>query len=136
MFYVGIAQLLRFVVFLEVVFALRQTETALKGAADHAGTVFGILIRIEAEEHAYASAVQPLRLRLQIRRILDRGNLREFRIERSCSGSVDRRTVHATRVEVADLLFVRTGYRPGVHSGFENLSQVLLILVRQLGKGT
>src|SRR6267378_7194128 len=135
MFHVGIAQLLRFVIFLEVVFAFRQTEAALKGAAYHAGTVLGILIRIEAEEHAYASAVQPLRLRFEIRHSFDRGNISEFRIERSCSGGADRRTVHATRVEVADLLFVRAGSSVGAPSGFENLSQVLLILVRQLSEG-
>src|ERR1700682_4565747 len=59
----GLAKLLRFVVFLQVVFALRQPEAALKRPSDHSRAVLGILIRTEAQERAHASALQPLRLR-------------------------------------------------------------------------
>src|SRR5229473_1103767 len=85
MLHVGIAQLLRFVVFFQVVFALRQAEAALKRGADDLRAVPEVLSRIETKERAHALAVQALGLRLQIRFILDCGNPRQFRLDGFCS---------------------------------------------------
>ena len=104
----------------------------MKRGSDHSRAVLGILIRSEAKERAHASGLQPLGLRLHIRHAVDSGNARQFRLKRLRSGRVDCREVHAARIEVADLLFVRARPSLGVHRVIENLPQVLLVLVRQL----
>src|SRR5439155_1918165 len=78
MLLVGLAKLLRMLVFLEVVFALRQAQAALERASDHPGAVLGILMRAEAKERTHPSRLQPLRLRLEVPDRLDFSNPRHF----------------------------------------------------------
>ena len=104
----------------------------MRRASNHSRAVLGILIRTEAKERAHAFAMQQLRLRLQINQVLDSCNPRQFRLEWFCSGAVDGGRVHAARVEIANLLFVRTRRGLSLHRVIENLLQVLLVFVRQL----
>src|SRR5439155_562383 len=67
---VSLAKLRGFVVFLQVVFALRQSETALKRCTNHLSAVFGVLRRIEAKERADALAVQVLGYSLEVATVL------------------------------------------------------------------
>lgn len=82
MLFVLLANLLRFVVRLRVVVAIRQPEAALIRATDHLRAVLLILSRSEIEERADAQPLQPRNFRLQFPRAVDRLNPRKFRIER------------------------------------------------------
>ena len=62
---------------------------------------------------------------------LDVGDARELRLDGLGSRGVDRRGVHATGVIVANLLFVRTRRGLGLRGIFENLAEILLVLVRE-----
>ena len=66
MLHVGIAKLPRFVIVLQVVIALRQTEPALRSAADHHGAVLEVLARREAEECANTHSVQAFGFGLEV----------------------------------------------------------------------
>src|SRR5260370_22259667 len=91
--------------------------------------------RIETKERSAATAVQVLSSPMQVRDALDRGDARQLRFEGFCSGGVDRRRVHTAHVEVADLLFVRSRRGLGARRGFQDLAQILLILVCELSEG-
>src|SRR2546430_769031 len=53
-----------------------------------------------------------------------------------CSRRVNGGRVHAARIEIADLLLVGTRCGFSALSGFQNLAQVLLVLVRKLCERT
>lgn len=90
--------------------------------------------RIEAKQHAYALLVQARSFGFEVGQSLDGGNLREFRFDRLSSGRVNGGCVHATRIKIADLLFV--GSRRGLarRRGFQDLPQILLIPVGKLAE--
>ncbi len=108
---VGIAQFHRLVVGLRVVVAIRQSQAALSGAPDYFGAVLKVLLRSEPEPAAHPFHLQVGDLRLEFFGILDRGDSLELRLQRLQPGALNRVAIHATGVEVADLLFGAAGFR-------------------------
>ena len=131
MLYISIAKLLGFFVGLQIIFALRQAEPALRSAANHNGAVLEVLTRREAEKRAYTHALQAFSFRLQVANALDIRDARQLRLDRLRSCRVNRGGVHAAGVIVANLLFV--GSRGGFGFGgvLENLAKIFLVLIRE-----
>ena len=71
---------------------------------------------------------------MQIRQCLNGRNERQFRFDRFAPGRVNGRCVHATRVEVANFLFVGAGRGFGARRCFQDFPQILLILVGKLAE--
>src|SRR5213078_488211 len=129
---VGVAKLLRLVVFFQVVFALRQSEAALERGANHLRTVLSVLRRIETKERSDPSALKVFGYRLEVCDVLDCSDARQLGSDGFCSRRIDGGRVHAARVEIADLLLIRTWCGLGAGGSLQNLAQVLLVLVRKL----
>ena len=79
--HVLIAKLFGFVFVLGVVVAIRQSQSALAGAADHLLAIFVILLGTKAKKHARALAVQMRHFVLKLGEIADRGDALEFRLD-------------------------------------------------------
>src|SRR5438034_2757436 len=101
---VGVAKLLRLVVFFQVVFALRQSEAALERGANHLRTVLSVLRRIETKERSDPSALKVFGYRLEVCDVLDCSDARQLGSDGFCSRRIDGGRVPAARVEIADLL--------------------------------
>ncbi len=95
MLFVLLAQLLRFVVRLRIVIAIRQSQAALVRAANHLRT-------IEIKERADAHALQPGDFLLKFRCAPNAANPRNFRVERHAPRRINLFFVHTARVKVPD----------------------------------
>src|SRR5206468_8866887 len=86
---VGVAKLLRLVVFFQVVFALRQSEAALERGANHLRTVLSVLRRIETKERSDPSALKVFGYRLEVCDVLDCSDARQLGSDGFCSRRID-----------------------------------------------
>ena len=126
--FILLADLLRFVVGLRVVIAVRQPEAALVRAANHLRTILLILRGTEVKERADAHALQTRDFRLKFPCAPNCVNPRNFRVERFGSRRIDLFFVHAARVKVPDFLLIRAGSRLGIcRRPLQNLVQQFAI---------
>jgi len=104
------AQVLRFLVVLEVVVAVGQAEPALIDAADHLRRILRVLSGEETEERAHAAAVERAHFSGQRLAVLDGVDGRELFAQGRQRSGLGFSFVHAGRVEIAD--FLRETDRP------------------------
>ena len=123
----------RFSVGPSVVVALRQTQSSRAVERDNGTGVGKVLIRAHAEEGVHADSVEVRQQRGQLRRRLQHGNAVQLRLQRRKSQPVYRGSVHATRVLIADLLFISGARGRGHRCIFKNLLQAQPVQLSQFG---
>ncbi len=112
-----LAQLLGFVVVARVVVTVGQSQATLVGFADDFRAVFEVLIRAVGEEHANSLGLQARAGREQTGGVVhgvDGGKIGGDRLQPL---RIDFFGIHATGVEIADFLLVRTGRSRSIRGG-------------------
>jgi len=102
--HVARAKLLRAVVVIDVVLAVRQAEAALPGSGDHLRAVLQILFGAKLKDGVHVVAMQMRDFSLEASYALDRRDALEFRFQRLEACRLHLRFIHAACEEVADLL--------------------------------
>ena len=105
--HIGIADLLRSIVRLEIVVALGQAEAALEGIAQHALRIVIVTLRTKIEHEGHAlSRIVAYEIGDFIGRVQAVDAL-EIILDRRVAGFFHGGIVHARAVEITDLLFDR-----------------------------
>ncbi len=134
---VGLAQLARFRILLQVVFAIGQSQPALVGFAYYLRGVAKVLIRAEGEEHTEGAVLHPAHEHGQLVEVGDRRDAGQPVGQGFPSGLGHRRLVHAGGVEVAHPMRVglaRVDLPGGV--GLEDAVQDVLVAFVDCGEGS
>ncbi len=128
------AKLFRFFVVAEIVVAVRHAQPALVRHGNHLRTVLEIRRRSKSKGDVVILPMEPRNFGIKPFAVLDGLDGGEIGSKWLAPRGVDRGGVHATRIEIADFLFVRSGSRFGICGAFQNCAHAAEIFVAQHGK--
>src|SRR6516162_3781437 len=89
---------------------------------------------VETEGHVCTFTLQARNFGIQRLAVTDGIDQRKVAFDGLKPRGVDRSSIHATGIEIADLLLVRIGRRISLGSRFEDGSQDTQVIVTKLGK--
>ena len=129
------ADRLHLLVVLQVVIAVGKSQAALVGRPDHLLRVLEVLLRDDAEEGRRPAVVEPSHQLGEGSRVARLVHLVEHLVERLQRGGLRLVLVHASCVEVADLLGVRVGrVRLAARVGLHDLPEDRLVVLEDAGE--
>jgi len=128
-----VAQLLRSIVRLRIIIAVRHAESALDAVGNHHRAVLVVLPGAEPEECAHAERVQMRDFFEHIVAIFHRVDALDLVGQRHGAHGFDRFLIHAAAVIIADLLRFRRGFWIGMRLRrfLRNLVQCVVVLLDQ-----